>query len=362
MSLDDDGARALLAELRDLSTTRLDAFVTEVRNAISNDAFDALPPRAATPLRAAETDLGALLAIAAPAVRRAALVVWEAAARAQIGARRAARAQARVVAATDPGRVDALGLSAQEVTKLGVLDDLVDVAWLAQGHAAAAAVGFVEITRIDGGVPGRREAGTAFLVDRDHVMTAYHVVSQRKAGEAITDDDLAAQLAGATLRFDYLARGPDDLPTGTVRKLDRVAVFDRDLDYAIVRLAAPAPAELIPLTLSLAAPPAPDNGLAVVANIIQHPAKEPKQLGLRNNAIWRVEDTKLFYFTDTRGGSSGAPVFNDAWRVIAVHTGWDDVSADEPIYMGRTFALVNRGTRITRIITHVGAAVALTTK
>ena len=77
--------------------------------------------------------------------------------------------------------------------------------------------------------------------------------------------------------------------------------------------------------------------------------------------MWKVDTDRLYYFTDTRGGSSGAPVFNDDWCVIAVHTGWEQIAADanNAIYLGRRQAVVNRGTRASRIATAVPPSVTL---
>ncbi len=100
--------------------------------------------------------------------------------------------------------------------------------------------------------------------------------------------------------------------------------------------------------------PKPKLGLGFVANIVQHPNHAPKKVGLRNNAVYDIDSKQLYYFTDTMGGSSGAPVFDDDWRVIAIHTGWDPIDGDEPVYLGRKMAVVNRGTLATCLIDYFG--------
>ena len=54
-------------------------------------------------------------------------------------------------------------------------------------------------------------------------------------------------------------------------------------------------------------------------NIIQHPGGLPKQISFQNNFVQYADATKVQYLTSTLNGSSGSPVFNDKWEVIAVH-------------------------------------------
>ena len=60
------------------------------------------------------------------------------------------------------------------------------------------------------------------------------------------------------------------------------------------------------------------------ANIIQHPLGGPKQISLYNNLIMYTDANVVQYMNDTMVGSSGSPVFNVDWEVIALHHsgGW----------------------------------------
>ena len=57
------------------------------------------------------------------------------------------------------------------------------------------------------------------------------------------------------------------------------------------------------------------------ATIIQHPEGRDKQISLRNNEIidLTLPDT-IVYKSDTAQGSSGSPVFNNEWQLIALHS------------------------------------------
>jgi V8-like Glu-specific endopeptidase len=53
--------------------------------------------------------------------------------------------------------------------------------------------------------------------------------------------------------------------------------------------------------------------------IIGHPAGGTLQISLQDNVLLAHKDPKLHYRTPTVGGSSGSPVFNDKWELVAVH-------------------------------------------
>lgn len=54
-------------------------------------------------------------------------------------------------------------------------------------------------------------------------------------------------------------------------------------------------------------------------NIIQHPGGEMKQISLYHNIVTNTDARVVQYLTDTLKGSSGSPVFNSDWEVVALH-------------------------------------------
>ena len=54
-------------------------------------------------------------------------------------------------------------------------------------------------------------------------------------------------------------------------------------------------------------------------NIIHHPDGDFKQLSIRENLFTKITPTTIWYKADTAQGSSGGPVFNDQWQVVALH-------------------------------------------
>ena len=68
----------------------------------------------------------------------------------------------------------------------------------------------------------------------------------------------------------------------------------------------------------------PQPGKAFVGEfltIVQHPNGERKQVCVRENRLLKYDESGpyVWYQTDTVGGSSGSPVFNNSWEVVALH-------------------------------------------
>lgn len=84
-------------------------------------------------------------------------------------------------------------------------------------------------------------------------------------------------------------------------------------------------------------------------NIIQHPAGELKQISLYHNIITYYDDRVVQYLTDTLRGSSGSPVFNSNWDVVALHhSGGDKRHGEADLPPG--FKSRNEGIVINKII------------
>ena len=152
--------------------------------------------------------------------------------------------------------------------------------------------------------------GTGFLIDRNYLVTNNHVIKSRDAARASkvqfnyqkTADDLDAL-------FEELTLDPD---AGFQTSTDRPET--KDLDFTIVKVKGDPNAKYG--ALSFSAKPVKKEDFV---NIIQHPAGGPKQIALYHNVVTAVGDRVIQYLTDTLPGSSGSPVFNSSWEVVALH-------------------------------------------
>ncbi|MCX4637316.1 trypsin-like peptidase domain-containing protein [Streptomyces sp. RPA4-5] len=231
-------------------------------------------------------------------------------------------------------------------------DDTVPIGFLRRGERAGGAVARLKVPPYQGGAPlqpnGFPHSGTGWLIAPDLLVTNHHVVNARAgtgAGRPLADpEDLGLQAQHTLARFDF---DTEDVETAEATVSALVAA-DAELDYAVLRLAA-EPARPV---LRLAAEPLRVTGGDYVAvNIIQHPGGQPKRVALRNNLVYEADETDVRYFTDTRGGSSGSPVFTDDWQVVALHRGTRRVENVQ--FQGRTTAFVNVGTQMRSIMRHL---------
>lgn len=211
-------------------------------------------------------------------------------------------------------------LQTPEVTPETVSDDLLErvigktrdfllVEFLEQALYMSKTVGRI-VTKLGG---GRLSLGTGFMVSPRLLMTNHHV---------LTSADIAAR---STIEFDFqrdrLGRA---VPVRTFR-LDPTVFFlnDKGLDFALVAVSPDGLGH--PLQHYGWCPLIKDAGKIVAGepiNIIQHPKGEMKQVVIRENRLidpFEGRDLFFHYEADTEPGSSGSPVFNDQWEVVALH-------------------------------------------
>jgi hypothetical protein len=86
-------------------------------------------------------------------------------------------------------------------------------------------------------------------------------------------------------------------------------------------------------------------------NIIQHPNGLAKQIALYHNVVAFADDRRVQYLTDTLPGSSGAPVFDSHWRVVALHHsgGWLTEPGSKRVFFR------NEGIRINAVLRGLAA-------
>jgi endonuclease G len=212
--------------------------------------------------------------------------------------------------------------------------DFVGVNYLMRGVMAAHAVGRVVI-----GEAGKGSFGTGSMVSPRVLLTNHHVLE-------------SAAIAGeSTIEFDF-EDGPDGQPRQS-RSFrfapEELFIADKDLDFALVAV-NPAGGALDGYGFN---PLIEAEGKAIVGDfvtIVQHPNAQRKQVALRENRIVDVVETKMHYEADTEPGSSGSPVFNDQWEIVALH----HMSVPNPAGGG----VINEGIRISRIIAFLRQAAA----
>ncbi len=169
------------------------------------------------------------------------------------------------------------------------------ISFLAQGLKVARSVAYVRDSK---------GSGTGFLIAPDLILTNNHVISN------------ADILDSCLFRFNYEENFLGEAQTVKEYRAKTQGIFytNKELDFTIIQLEEKAGNDWGWLSLR------PENiQVNNRVNIIQHPAGQPKQISLQNNLVQYVGGDVLQYVTSTLPGSSGSPVFNDQWEVIALH-------------------------------------------
>lgn len=187
-------------------------------------------------------------------------------------------------------------------------NDLVNIYFLQDALLISRTVGRVWICDSSGVLRGY---GNGFMVSPSLMLTNYHVLPD------------AESALHSKIEFNYQLTDQDKLSDSELFELDPTSFYYsfEALDFALIAVK--------PMSTSGALLSgfgynqlSKEEGKTIISqwlNIIQHAAGMPKQVALRGNQLIDIMEHFIHYTTDTVPGSSGSPVYNERWEVVAIH-------------------------------------------
>jgi endonuclease G len=251
--------------------------------------------------------------------------------------------------------------------------NLLPVAFLEEGAVRQKAV--ARLPKISGTNPLGTPWGTGFLVSKSLIMTNNHVIGTVAEAKEILvqfnyqiDYNNAAQpidtwhldpanffYTNAALDFTLVrAKGKPvliipnipRLPMLVLSEMEEAEIEGKSVDISVgtVKPLLRYPGQkwgYLQLSTSLGF------SIGQFLNVIQHPAGRMKEVALQKNQVTHVFTDRIHYTTDTEPGSSGSPVLNNEWGLVALHHAagdWDSVANKW---------IDNEGMRIDSIVNHL---------
>jgi V8-like Glu-specific endopeptidase len=173
-----------------------------------------------------------------------------------------------------------------------------DVCMLERALAASQAV-----VRLRATSDGQAWAGSGFMIAADLLMTNHHVIEN------------PTQAENTQCWFNYQLGANGKPLEATIVSALKAGLFhtNSELDFTVMQLEnPPAFGHSLRLRSSLVAR---DSRVS----IIQHPGGHYKKISMQNNFVEYIDRHVIQYTTSTEPGSSGSPVFDDDFNVVAIH-------------------------------------------
>lgn len=206
---------------------------------------------------------------------------------------------------------------------LGDKSTLVPISYLELGVERARSV--VRIKLADG------SSGTGFVVAGGIVITNHHVLPDAaSAATSVAQFNYQRTVAGLDAPLEEFSLDPQGFQTSEADDWSAVHIKGDASRWGELQMA--------PVAVKMG-----DH-----VNIIQHPGGAQKQISFVANVVAFVGGGRVQYLTDTLPGSSGSPVFDTDWNLIALHHsgGW----LTEPNAATKTTFYRNEGIAIDRVI------------
>lgn len=187
--------------------------------------------------------------------------------------------------------------------------------------------------------------GTGFLVAPDLILTNYHVIPKARA----VDKKTKARFLDIMDEYGNRQRGF----VVDIKELITFSEYDKNdsseyLDFSLLKLSVNIEEkfQIKPIIIN----PEVISNEGDMSIIVQYPggkseAGQPLQfvLDAKSKIIKKVKN-RIRYTTNTRNGSSGAPVFNLNWEVIGIHHA--SATTDERIHNAEDIYAYNQGISI----------------
>ena len=194
-------------------------------------------------------------------------------------------------------------------------NDLLPVWFLEKGVKVQRAVARVVLTKAVSGLPPGSGWATGFLVSPSLFLTNNHVIPNLAFNSKIR----------MQFNFQLGSEGFEQPTESYLPDPDDVFHTNPTLDYSLVRLKAAPSAGMSAISL-----PGQNWGFIQLNdnpvyrekqhfNVIQHPSGRRKEVALQNNEIETLFQHFVRYQADTEPGSSGSPVFDNLWQLVALH-------------------------------------------
>ncbi len=178
---------------------------------------------------------------------------------------------------------------------IGTQSTLLPITFLEIGMQRARAV--ARLVRAD------QNSGTAFLIGGGWLLTNNHVLpSQESAYGAVGEFNYQDSLEGLSAPVKRYPLQAERFKTSIENDWTAIGIDESaEKEWGAIRVEAG------------------QTSVNAFVSIIQHPGGGPKQIALFHNTVAYVGNGKVQYLTDTLPGSSGSPVFDENWKVVALH-------------------------------------------